>query len=62
MLHFDSSHFIVTGGSRVSRAPPRHTFPAFLNFYGIKPSQRNARKLQLIGLIKIGSFIQILCF
>ena len=31
MLHFDSSHSIVTRGSRVSRAPPRHILPAFLN-------------------------------
>ena len=31
MLHFDSSHPTVTRGSRVSRAPPLHTLPAFLN-------------------------------
>ena len=31
MLHFDSSHHTVKRGSRVSRAPPHHTFPAFLN-------------------------------
>ena len=33
-----NSHPIVTGGSRVSHAPPRHTlregFPAFLNLHG----------------------------
>ena len=34
MLHFDSSHPIVTRGSRVSRAPPPHTLPAFLNLNG----------------------------
>ena len=33
MLHFDSSHPIVT---RVSRAPPHHTLPAFLNLNGSK--------------------------
>ena len=36
MLHFDSSQPIVTRGPRdlyspVSRAPPHHTLPAFLN-------------------------------
>ena len=31
MLHFDSSLPIVTRGSGVSRAPPHHTLPAFLN-------------------------------
>ena len=35
MLHFDSSHPIVTRGSRVSRAPPHHTLPTFLNLNGI---------------------------
>ena len=35
MLHFDSSYLIVTRGSRVSRAPPQHTLPAFLNLNGI---------------------------
>ena len=34
MLHFDSTDPIVTRGSRVSRAPPRHTIPAFLNLNG----------------------------
>ena len=34
MLNFDSSHPIVTRGSRVSRAPPHHILPAFLNFNG----------------------------
>ena len=29
MLHFDSSHPIVTRGSRLCRAPPHHTLPAF---------------------------------
>ena len=29
---------IVTCGSRVSRSPPRHTFPAFLNLHGRKRS------------------------
>ena len=32
MLHFDSSHSIVTRGSRTT---PHHTFPAFLNLNGI---------------------------
>ena len=27
---------IVTRGSRVSRAPPHHTLPAFLNLHGSK--------------------------
>ena len=31
MFHFHSSHSIMTRGSRFSRAPPHHTFPAFLN-------------------------------
>ena len=31
MLHFDSSHSIVTRGSR---APPHLTLPAFLNLNG----------------------------
>ena len=35
MLHFDSSHPIVKRGSRVSRAPPHHTLPAFLNLNGM---------------------------
>ena len=34
MLHFDSSHLIVTRGSRVSRAPPHHTLSAFINLNG----------------------------
>ena len=34
MLHFDSSHPIVTRDFRVSRAPQYHTFPAFLNING----------------------------
>ena len=34
MLHFYSSHPIVTRGSRVSRAPLHHTLPAFLNLNG----------------------------
>ena len=38
MLHFDSSHPIVTRGSRISRAPPYHTLPAFLNLNGSKTS------------------------
>ena len=29
--HFDSSHPIVTRGSRISLAPPRHTLSAFLH-------------------------------
>ena len=33
MLHFDSSHPIVT---RVSGAPPHQTLPAFLDLDGIK--------------------------
>ena len=35
MLHFDSIHPIVTRGSRVSRPPPHHTLPDFLNLNGI---------------------------
>ena len=35
MLHFDSSHSIVTRGFRVSRAPSHHTLPAFLNPNGM---------------------------
>ena len=31
MLHFDSSHSIMTRGVRVSGAPPHHTLTAFLN-------------------------------
>ena len=34
MLHFDSSQPNVTRGSRVSRAPPHHTLPVFLNLNG----------------------------
>ena len=34
MLHFDSSQPILTRGSRVSRAPPHHTLPAFLDING----------------------------
>ena len=34
MLHFDISHPIVKRGSRVSRAPPHPTLPAFLNLNG----------------------------
>ena len=30
MLHFDSSPLFVTHRSRVSRAPPHHTLPAFI--------------------------------
>ena len=29
-------HPIVTRGSRVSRAPPHHSIPAFLNLHGRK--------------------------
>ena len=36
MLHFDSSHPIVTRGSRVTRALPHQILPALLNFYGTK--------------------------
>ena len=28
-----NSHPIVTRGSRISRAPPHHTLPAFLNLH-----------------------------
>ena len=35
MYHFDSSHPILTRGSRDSRAPPHHRLPAFLNLNGI---------------------------
>ena len=31
MLHFDNSHSIVKRGFHVSRAPPHHTLPAFLD-------------------------------
>ena len=34
MLHLDSSHPILTCGSRLSRAPPHHTLPAFLYLNG----------------------------
>ena len=34
MLHFDSSHPIVTRGPRVSRAQPYNTLPAFLILNG----------------------------
>ena len=37
MLHFDSSHSIVTHGSR---APAHHTLPAFLNLNGMKRQAR----------------------
>ena len=33
MLHFDSSRPTLTRGSRVFRAPPHHTLPAFLNLW-----------------------------
>ena len=36
MLHFYISHRIVTRPSRVSRAPPHNTRPAFLTFNGTK--------------------------
>ena len=36
MHHFDSSHPIVTRGSRVSGVPPQHALPAFLNLSGMK--------------------------
>ena len=34
MLHFGSSHSIVTLCSRVSRAPPHHTLSVFINLNG----------------------------
>ena len=34
MLYFDNRHLIGTRDSRVSRAPPHHTLPAFLNLNG----------------------------
>ena len=34
MLHFDSSHSIVTHGSRVSRTPPHYTLHGYLNLNG----------------------------
>ena len=34
MLNFDTSHPIVRRGSRVSRALPHHTLPAFQNLNG----------------------------
>ena len=33
---FGNSHPIVTSGSRVSRAPPHHFSPTFLNLHGTK--------------------------
>ena len=33
MLYSDSSHPIVTRGSRVSSAPPHHNLPTFLNLH-----------------------------
>ena len=39
MLHFERSHPIVTWGSRVSRAPPYHFLPAFLNLNGSSKSE-----------------------
>ena len=42
MLHCNSSHSIVTRGSRVSRALPHHILPAFLNLNGsLSTSQQN---------------------
>ena len=35
-----NSHPTVTRGSRVSRAPPNHTLPAFLNLNGIFTKSR----------------------
>ena len=34
LLGFARSHFSVTRGSVLSRAPPYHTFPAFINLNG----------------------------
>ena len=34
MFSFGNSRPIVTRGFRVSRAPPHHTSPAFLNLQG----------------------------
>ena len=48
MVHLDSSHPIVTRGSRVSRAPARHTLPAFLNLDG--RIRNNARNFDIQGL------------
>ena len=36
-----NSHPHVTRGYHVSRAPPHHTLPAFLNHYGIERSSIN---------------------
>ena len=46
MFFFGSSHSIVTRGTRISRAPPHNTIPAFLNV--------NGRKIQniIIELLK----------
>ena len=38
MLHFDSSHSILTRDSRVSRAPPHQTLPSFLILLYIRVS------------------------
>ena len=43
MLHFDSIHPIVLRGSRVSRAPPHQTLPAFLNLKG-RTFQKNFQR------------------
>ena len=48
MLHFDSSQPILTRGSRVSRAPPHHTLPAFLNINGSISIDENYKKRKFL--------------
>ena len=45
ILRFDNSQSIVTRGSRVSRAPPHHTLPAFFNLNGKKIYHRKFKTL-----------------
>ena len=44
-----NSHSITTRGSRVSRAPPFHTLPVFLNLHGIKT--RGQEKFPILFLV-----------
>ena len=48
-----NSHPIETRGSRVSRAPPHHTYPAFLNLQGIKtaPTIKTKQNLYIVIFI-----------
>ena len=51
MLHFDSSNPIVTRDSRVSRAPPHHNLPAFLNLNGSKSATLWISKYKILSEI-----------